>query len=66
MTSEIAAVEKVLQVYFDGIYEGDTGKLGEAFLRRCSVVRGRGEVRRALEHRELRCFLRNEGDGLDA
>ena len=29
--SEVAAIEKVLQVYFDGLYEGDTGKLGEAF-----------------------------------
>ena len=24
MSSEVAAVEKVLQVYFDGVYEGDT------------------------------------------
>ncbi len=31
MSSEVAAVEKVLQVYFDGLYEGDTRKLGEAF-----------------------------------
>jgi len=31
MSSEVAAVEKVLQVYFDGLYEGDTKKLGEAF-----------------------------------
>lgn len=29
--SEVAAIEKVLQVYFDGLYEGDTTKLGEAF-----------------------------------
>lgn len=31
MNSEVAAVEKVLQVYFDGLYEGDIKKLGEAF-----------------------------------
>ena len=31
MSSEVAAIEKVLQVYFDGLYEGDTRKLGEAF-----------------------------------
>ena len=31
MSSDVAAVEKVLQVYFDGLYEGDTRKLGEAF-----------------------------------
>jgi len=31
MKSDVAEVEKVLQVYFDGLYEGDTGKLGEAF-----------------------------------
>lgn len=31
MNSDVAAVEKVLQVYFDGLYEGDTKKLGEAF-----------------------------------
>src|SRR6202047_1937208 len=31
MSSEVAAIEKVLQVYFDGLYEGDTKKLGEAF-----------------------------------
>src|SRR6187455_825147 len=31
MSSEVSAVEKVLQVYFDGLYEGDTGKLGQAF-----------------------------------
>jgi hypothetical protein len=31
MSSEVAAIEKVLQVYFDGVYEGDTRKLGEAF-----------------------------------
>lgn len=31
MSSDVAAVEKVLQVYFDGLYEGDTKKLGEAF-----------------------------------
>ena len=31
MSSEVSAVEKVLQVYFDGLYEGDTKKLGEAF-----------------------------------
>ena len=31
MSSEVSAVEKVLQVYFDGLYEGDTKKLGEVF-----------------------------------
>jgi hypothetical protein len=31
MQSEIAAIEKTLQTYFDGLYEGDTRKLGEAF-----------------------------------
>jgi hypothetical protein len=29
--SEIAAVEQTLQTYFDGLYEGDTRKLGAAF-----------------------------------
>ena len=31
MSSDVAEVEKVLQVYFDGLYEGDTRKLGQAF-----------------------------------
>ena len=31
MSSEVSAVEKMLQVDFDGLYEGDTKKLGEAF-----------------------------------
>lgn len=31
MQSEIAEVEKTLRTYFDGLYEGDTKKLGEAF-----------------------------------
>jgi hypothetical protein len=31
MQSEIGEIEKTLRVYFDGLYEGDTGKLGEAF-----------------------------------
>ena len=31
MSTDVSAVEKVLQVYFDGLYEGDTKKLGEAF-----------------------------------
>ena len=31
MQSEIAAIERTLQIYFDGLYEGDTRKLGEAF-----------------------------------
>ena len=31
MSSEVAAIEKVLQVYFDGVHEADTKKLGEAF-----------------------------------
>lgn len=29
--SDVAEIEKVLKVYFDGLYEGDTRKLGEAF-----------------------------------
>ncbi|MCW5747578.1 MAG: nuclear transport factor 2 family protein [Alphaproteobacteria bacterium] len=31
MQSEIAEIEKTLRIYFDGLYEGHTGKLGEAF-----------------------------------
>ncbi len=31
MNSDVAEIEKVLQVYFDGLYEGDTKKLGQAF-----------------------------------
>jgi hypothetical protein len=31
MSSDVAEIEKVLQVYFDGLYEGDTKKLAEAF-----------------------------------
>ena len=31
MSSDVAEIEKVLQVYFDGLYEGDTRKLGQAF-----------------------------------
>ncbi|MBS0520007.1 MAG: nuclear transport factor 2 family protein [Proteobacteria bacterium] len=31
MSSDVAEVEKVLQTYFDGLYEGDTRKLGQAF-----------------------------------
>jgi hypothetical protein len=31
MSNEIPAIEKVVQTYFDGLYEGDTKKLGEAF-----------------------------------
>ncbi|TXL70902.1 nuclear transport factor 2 family protein [Vineibacter terrae] len=31
MQSEIAEVEKTLRTYFDGLYEGDAKKLGEAF-----------------------------------
>ncbi len=31
MQSEIAEVEKTLRTYFDGLYEGDVKKLGEAF-----------------------------------
>lgn len=29
--SDVAEVEKVLQTYFDGLYEGNTQKLGQAF-----------------------------------
>ena len=29
--SDIAAIEAVLQAYFDGLYEGDTDKLASAF-----------------------------------
>ena len=31
MSSDVAEVEKVLQTYFDGLHEGDTGKLAQAF-----------------------------------
>ena len=31
MKSDVAEVEQVLQVYFDGLYEGDTKKLAAAF-----------------------------------
>ena len=31
MAGEIEAVEKVVWTYLDGLYEGDTGKLGQAF-----------------------------------
>ena len=31
MAGDIDAVEKVVWIYLDGLYEGDTGKLGQAF-----------------------------------
>ncbi len=31
MSNEIPDIEKVIQTYFDGLYEGDTKKLGAAF-----------------------------------
>ncbi|MBS0219502.1 MAG: nuclear transport factor 2 family protein [Proteobacteria bacterium] len=31
MNTDVVEIEKVLQVYFDGLYEGDTRKLGQAF-----------------------------------
>ena len=31
MSQEIPAIEKVVQTYFDGLYEGDTKKLAAAF-----------------------------------
>lgn len=31
MAGDIEAVEKVVWTYLDGLYEGDTGKLGQAF-----------------------------------
>ncbi|MBN9488743.1 MAG: nuclear transport factor 2 family protein [Alphaproteobacteria bacterium] len=31
MSTDAAEIEKVLQIYFDGLYEGDTKKLGQAF-----------------------------------
>ena len=31
MAGEIEAIEKVVWTYLDGLYEGDTGKLGQAF-----------------------------------
>lgn len=31
MSDDIKAIEAVLQTYFDGLYEGDAGKLGAAF-----------------------------------
>lgn len=31
MSKELASVEKVVWTYLDGLYEGDTGKLAQAF-----------------------------------
>ena len=31
MAGEIEAIEKVVWTYLDGLHEGDTGKLGQAF-----------------------------------
>lgn len=31
MADDLKAIEAVLQTYFDGLYEGDTGKLAAAF-----------------------------------
>lgn len=31
MASDLEQIEQVLQTYFDGMYEGDTDKLGRAF-----------------------------------
>lgn len=31
MSGEIKAIETVVQTYLDGLYEGDTGKLAQAF-----------------------------------
>jgi hypothetical protein len=31
MVSDVAEIEKLLQIYFDGLSEGDTKKLGDAF-----------------------------------
>jgi hypothetical protein len=31
MAGDIEAVEKVVWTYLDGLYEGDTGKLAQAF-----------------------------------
>ena len=31
MSNQIPAIEKVVQTYFDGLYEGDTQKLGSVF-----------------------------------
>ena len=31
MAGEIQAIEKVVWTYLDGLYEGDTGKLAQAF-----------------------------------
>src|SRR5437867_6284652 len=31
MSADVAEIEKVLQIYFDGVYEGDTIKLSQAF-----------------------------------
>lgn len=31
MSNDIPAIETVIQTYFDGLYEGDTKKLGAAF-----------------------------------
>jgi len=31
MTSDLHDIEQALQIYFDGLYEGDTAKLGQVF-----------------------------------
>ena len=31
MTSDLRDIEQALQLYFDGLYEGDTAKLGAVF-----------------------------------
>lgn len=37
MTSDVAAVEKVVWTYLDGLYEGDTGKLAQSFHEGCHL-----------------------------
>ena len=41
MGSDVAEVEKVLQVYFDGLYEGDTASSGGRSIRRLHLYSAR-------------------------
>lgn len=36
--SETTAITKALQTYFDGLYEGDTDKLRQVFLKSCALT----------------------------
>jgi len=37
MANDIPAIEAVIQTYFDGLYEGDTGKLARVFSPKASL-----------------------------